>query len=164
MLAARRFPALFEVVGFAEDNEKRVEKRGNLPGYADLKRMSVDEVIEKSDALLIETDVWDLTATAQKCIDAGRHIHMDKPASGTLAEYKHLLDTAKEKELVVQLAYMYRYNPAVQECMRRIKDGRLGEIKPSVYKVLPIEDAMAAHAILQNGENGGKVVLSVCEE
>lgn len=39
-----------------------------------------------------------------------------------------------------------------------------GEIKPSVYKVLPIEDAMAAHAILQNGENVGKVVLSVCEE
>lgn len=75
-----------------------------------------------------------------------------------------MLDTAKEKELVVQLAYMYRYNPAVQECMRRIKDGRLGEIKPSVYKVLPIEDAMAAHAILQNGENVGKVVLSVCEE
>ena len=48
MLAARRFPALFEVVGFAEDNEKRVEKRGNMPGYADLKRMSVDEVIEKT--------------------------------------------------------------------------------------------------------------------
>ena len=37
-----------------------------------------------------------------------------------------------------------------------------GEIKPSVYKVLPIEDAEAAHSILQNGENVGKVVLSVC--
>ena len=39
-----------------------------------------------------------------------------------------------------------------------------GEIKPSVYKVLPIEDATAAHSILQNGENVGKVVLRVCEE
>lgn len=38
-----------------------------------------------------------------------------------------------------------------------------GEIKPSVYKVLPIEDAEAAHSILQNGENVGKVVLSVCK-
>ena len=128
MLAARRIPELFEVVGFAENNEKWIEKRGNMSGYADLKRMSVDEVIEKSDALLIETDVWDLTATAQKCIDAGRHIHMDKPASGTLEEYKHLLDTAKEKNLIVQLAYMYRYNPAVQECIRLIKNGQLGEI------------------------------------
>lgn len=38
-----------------------------------------------------------------------------------------------------------------------------GEIKPSIYKVLPIESAMAAHAILERSENIGKVVLRVCE-
>ncbi len=38
-----------------------------------------------------------------------------------------------------------------------------GEIKPSVYKVLPVENAADAHAILENGENVGKVVLRVCE-
>lgn len=36
-----------------------------------------------------------------------------------------------------------------------------GEIKPSVYKVLPVENAMEAHAILERGENIGKVVLEV---
>lgn len=36
-----------------------------------------------------------------------------------------------------------------------------GEIKPSVYKILPIEKAMDAHAILEKGENIGKVVLEV---
>lgn len=39
-----------------------------------------------------------------------------------------------------------------------------GEIKPSVYKVLPIERAIEAHAILERGENVGKVVLKVCDE
>lgn len=39
-----------------------------------------------------------------------------------------------------------------------------GEIKPSVYKVLPIEQAEQAHAILERSENIGKVVLSVCNE
>lgn len=38
-----------------------------------------------------------------------------------------------------------------------------GEIKYSVYKVLPIEKAAEAHAILEKGENVGKVVLKVCE-
>ena len=38
-----------------------------------------------------------------------------------------------------------------------------GEIKPSIYKVLPIEQAAAAHAILERGENVGKVVLTVCK-
>ena len=39
-----------------------------------------------------------------------------------------------------------------------------GAIKPSIYKVLPITEAEAAHAILERGENIGKVVLKVFEE
>ncbi len=39
-----------------------------------------------------------------------------------------------------------------------------GEMKPSVYKVLPMEKAEEAHAILERGENIGKVVLTVAEE
>ncbi len=39
-----------------------------------------------------------------------------------------------------------------------------GAIKPSIYKVLPIEQAEEAHAILQRSENIGKVVLRVCNE
>ena len=37
-----------------------------------------------------------------------------------------------------------------------------GAIKPSIYKVLPIEQAEEAHAILMRNENIGKVVLRVC--
>lgn len=37
-----------------------------------------------------------------------------------------------------------------------------GEIVPQIYKVLPIEQALRAHEILERGENIGKVVLSVC--
>ena len=128
MKTVRKFPELFEVVGFAEENEEWIQKRGDLETYRDLPRLSVDEIIEQSDAILVETDVWDLTKTAQKCIDAGKHIHMDKPASGTLAEYKHLLDTAKAKNLVIQLGYMYRYNDAVLKCLEHIQNGDLGEI------------------------------------
>jgi len=128
MKAVRKFPQLFEVVGYAEEKEDWIRKRGSLPGYEGLPRLSVEELIDRCDAVMIETDVWDLTATAQRCIDAGKHVHMDKPASGTLAQYKHLLDTAKAKNRVVQLAYMYRYNPAVQKCIEMVQQGVLGEI------------------------------------
>ena len=126
--AVRRYPELFEVVGYAEDNEEWITRRGEKSEFAGLPRLSVDEILEKSDAILVETDVWNLTKTAQLCVDAGKHIHMDKPASGTLEEFKHLLDTAKKKNLVVQLGYMYRYNPAVCRLLQMIKDGKLGEI------------------------------------
>ena len=39
-----------------------------------------------------------------------------------------------------------------------------GAIKPQIYKVLPIEKAADAHAILERGENIGKVVLEVSRE
>ena len=36
-----------------------------------------------------------------------------------------------------------------------------GEIKPTIYKVLPITEAEAAHDILYQGKNVGKVVLTI---
>lgn len=36
-----------------------------------------------------------------------------------------------------------------------------GEVRPTIYKTLPITEAEAAHAILEKGENVGKVVLIV---
>ena len=38
-----------------------------------------------------------------------------------------------------------------------------GEVKPTIYKVLPITEAEAAHDILYKGQNIGKVVLRVCD-
>ena len=46
----------------------------------------------------------------------------------------------------------------VKNIWPKIEDGT---IKPSIYKVLTITEAEAAHAILERGENIGKVVLTV---
>lgn len=47
----------------------------------------------------------------------------------------------------------------VEKVWPKIEDG---SIRPSIYKVLPIEKAAEAHGILERGENIGKVVLKVC--
>ncbi len=36
-----------------------------------------------------------------------------------------------------------------------------GEVKPTIYKTLPITEAEAVHDILYKGQNVGKVVLTV---
>lgn len=128
MLAVRKFPELFEITGYAEENDEWVEKRGSLPAYKDLPRLSAEEIIKASDAVLVECDVWNLTKTAKMCVDAGKHVHIDKPASGTVEEFEKLLSSAKKKKLTVQQGYMYRYNFAVQKLMSMIQYGELGEI------------------------------------
>ena len=55
----------------------------------------------------------------------------------------------------------YILSELVKNVWRKIEDG---SIKPSIYKILPITEAEAAHAILERGENVGKVVLTVCDE
>ena len=37
MCTVRKFPELFEVIGFAEKNEEWIAKRGHLKGYEGLK-------------------------------------------------------------------------------------------------------------------------------
>ena len=55
----------------------------------------------------------------------------------------------------------YILSELVKNVWPKIEDGT---IKPSIYKVVPITEAEAAHAILERGENVGKVVLSVFDE
>ena len=55
----------------------------------------------------------------------------------------------------------YILSELVKNVWPKIEDGT---IQPSIYKVLPITEAEAAHAILERGENVGKVVLNVCNE
>ena len=156
--AVKKFPDLFEIVGYAEEDEAWIEKRGSNETFADLPRISTEEVLEKSDAILVETDVWNLTKTAQMCIDAGKHIHMDKPASGTLEEYKHLLDSAKKKNLVVQLGYMYRYNPAINKLMDMVKSGQLGQIS-AVHTEMSVRHNDAYRTWLNNFKGGDMYIF-----
>lgn len=128
MMAFRKFPELFEVVGYAEEDPAWLERRQNLPGYEGLPLLTVDELLKRCDAVLVETGVPNLTSAAQRCVDAGKHIHLDKPGSGTTEEFGRMLNTAREKNLVVQMGYMYRYNPAVLKTVEAVKNGQLGEI------------------------------------
>ncbi len=52
----------------------------------------------------------------------------------------------------------YLLSELVKNVWPKIEDGT---IKPSIYKVLPMEQAEEAHAILERSENIGKVVLSL---
>ena len=52
----------------------------------------------------------------------------------------------------------YILSELVKNVFPKIEEGL---IKPTIYKVLPIQQAEEAHAILQNGQNVGKVVLTV---
>jgi predicted dehydrogenase len=79
-------------------------------------------------AVAVETEVKDLVPTGARCIAAGKHIHLDKPAGESLSAFKRLLDEATRQRLTVQLGYMLRYNPAFQRCFEMVRAGWLGDV------------------------------------
>ena len=128
MHAVRKFPELFEVVGYSESNDEIVKMRAEKDAYKGLLRMSEEELLSKVDAVLVECEIKRLTEVAEKCIKLGKHIHLDKPTTGSVEKYTEIINMAREKGLIVQLGYMYRYNPAIMKSFDMIKNGEIGSI------------------------------------
>ncbi|MGE9292788.1 MAG: Gfo/Idh/MocA family protein [Puniceicoccales bacterium] len=130
MATVRRLSDVFEVVGVVEADPQWREKRGELEAYEGLPWLSEKELFNTPglEAVMVETDVPMLVPTAMRCLEAGFHVHMDKPAGYSLVEYRTMLDLATRKNLTVQLGYMYRNNPAVQLCQRAVREGWLGQV------------------------------------
>ncbi len=126
----RKFGDLYEVVGVVEPDVKRRAALQETPPYRDVKWMSEEELLNTSglQAVAVETEVRDLLSVAERCVNAGMHIHLDKPAGESLSHFKRVLDDATRQHLVVQMGYMYRYNPAFQLAFRAASEGWFGHV------------------------------------
>lgn len=120
----------FEVVGVVEPDAGRRASLENSKTYAGLTWMSEEQLLRAPglQAVAVETGVKDLVATGARCIAAGKHIHLDKPAGERLSPFKALLDEATRRKLTVQMGYMLRYNAAFQLLFQLGREGALGEV------------------------------------
>lgn len=130
MATFRKLAEHFEVVGVVEPSPEWRKKRGDDPAYRGLTWMTEEQLLntEGLTAVAVETDVCDLVPTAARCIAAGMHLHLDKPGGESLSPFRTLIETAGRRGLTVQLGYMYRNNPAIQFCMRAVREGWLGRV------------------------------------
>ncbi|MDZ7619108.1 MAG: twin-arginine translocation signal domain-containing protein, partial [Patescibacteria group bacterium] len=130
MATLRKLYDEFEVIGVAEPCEPLRKQWQDHPIYRGVPWMTVEQLLEiKSlEAVAVETEVGDLLPTAARCIAAGMHIHLDKPAGESLPQFRQVLDEATRRGLAVQMGYMYRNNPAFQFCFQAVRDGWLGRI------------------------------------
>lgn len=130
MEALRKLKDDFEVVGVVEPDPAWRKKREKEKAYQGLPWMTEQELfaVKGLKAVAVETDVPELTATALRCVKAGFHVHVDKPGDESYKAFGALLDEAGRRGLAVQMAYMFRGNPAMQFCFKAVREGLLGRI------------------------------------
>ena len=88
-----------------------------------------------SDMLKDDVEVVDLTTPPQthhdlaiECMEAGRHVLVEKPLAMTVKEVEEMYKIAEKEDVRLCSLHQNIYNPVVQESVRLFKNGDIGEM------------------------------------
>jgi predicted dehydrogenase len=118
------------VVGIVESDRTLRQKAEQSDSYHGLPWMTEEELLSTPglQAVAVETRMKRSLDVAERCIAAGKHLHLDKPPGSDLLQFRRLLEAADRQQLTVQLGYMYRYNPGIVLLRELLHQGWLGEV------------------------------------
>ena len=112
----------------ADLDKKRVEtvaEKYNVEGYTDIEKIINDKNVE---AVSICTSTVTHANLALMAIEAGKHVLVEKPMTNTITEAKQLIKAAEKHDVKLAVGFVERFNPAVQEAFKLIKEGQIGKI------------------------------------
>ncbi len=144
-LAVYRASADYEVVAIAEPDAALRQQAEQREAFRGLRWLTQEQLLATPglQVVLVETRVGDLLRTAEACVAAGKHVHLDKPAGESLPQLRRIMAAATRQNLLVQMGYMYRYNPAIVLLREFLRQGWLGdvfEVHAVMSKVVPAAD------------------------
>jgi predicted dehydrogenase len=105
-----------------EKIRSRYPSVGTTTSYDDVLQ---DETIE---AVCIATPVATHHPLATAALKAGKHVFVEKPLAGSVAQATDLVDTAERAGLVLMPGHTFLYSPPVNTIRTLIDAGELGEI------------------------------------
>ncbi len=123
-------PEIFDIAGYAIVEDERETCRNKMRCFEGYPELTLEEILNDPtiEAVTVETDEIHLTKYAQMAVDHGKHIHMEKPGSQVLADFEHLIESARKGGKVFHIGYMYRYNPFIIDLLERVRKGEFGKI------------------------------------
>lgn len=115
-----------EVAVVDRDEELLAQASRSFPGV--LTASSLDEVIERLDAVVVATPPathWEVALTA---LEAGRHCLVEKPLATTVDDARSLVDAAADAGVHLMAGHTFEYNAAVWKLEELLASGELGRI------------------------------------
>jgi predicted dehydrogenase len=92
--------------------------------------LKFDEILSDTtlEVVAVESLPGRNLAYAQRCVHAGKFVHLDKPPGADLEIFRAMLAEAAERKRTVQLGYQWRYHPGMQAAIAAAKQGWLGTV------------------------------------
>jgi predicted dehydrogenase len=92
------------------------------------KLISQEDLFARAEVVAVESDIRDHAAHALLALKAGKHVHLEKPPSAKLADVQVVVAVAREKRLLLQTGFMWRYNPGFVAIFEAVRQGWLGDV------------------------------------
>jgi len=116
------------------------------------KIVSQNELFKHARVVVVESVVRDHAPHALLALKAGKHVHVEKPPAMKLADMEAMVALAREKRLLLQTGFMWRYHPGFHVIFEALRQGWLGD----VFMVRGfISNTLAPARRLEWGEFGG---------
>ena len=101
---------------------RAIEKEYGVKGFK-----SLNELIKNCDAISLAVPTTLHYNLAKKIFDKNIHLLIEKPICETLEQAEELIEIAKEKNLILHVGHVERFNGAVQELRNIVKNPLLWE-------------------------------------
>ena len=139
-LAVLRSSPDWRVVGIAE-NDPKLQKIVREQGIPLLSR---DELLKHPEikAIAVESAVRDHAPDGLAVLQAGKHLHLEKAPADSMSGFRKIVSLARDKSLLLQVGYMWRYHPAIAAAIEAARKGWLGPVylvKATIGNQLAVE-------------------------
>ena len=134
------------LIGFHDTDISNSEKLSSEYGYKYFS--DLDQLINNIDAAVIVSPTTTHFEIAKKCIEAGKHIFVEKPLTSNSNEARVINELALKNKIIGQVGFVERYNQAFISCNEFIKNPkfieshRLSDFNPRGTDVSVIMDLM----------------------
>lgn len=113
---------LIAVVDSSPEAAQKVADELGVPAVADYR-----DLIGRVDAVSIVVPTPLHFSVAETLLEAGIHVLVEKPITETIEQAQRLIDLARQKNCVLQIGHLERFNPAVQAAAKVISTPRFIE-------------------------------------
>ena len=127
--AMRRNPD-FELVSVAEPDPATRAKHASSKDLEGLRWVSAEELLADPslDLIVFEGEVKDALPMGRRVLEAGKHLHLEKPPTSKLEPFRDLVNLARDRKRLLQLGYLWRYHAGAEAALEAHKKGWLGEV------------------------------------
>ena len=135
-----------ELIGVCDTNLERAKalaQEYNCTPFTDYK-----ELLKQVEAVIVAAPTPLHHEIGMYCLNQKVHTLLEKPIASTMEQARELVKAAQENKVLLQIGHIERFNPAVVEAFKYIKDPkfivikRMGPYDPRVSSVSVVLDLM----------------------